>query len=66
MRIMSERRFQEELAKAKEEIYQREQADKRMMEIYHLIDKLQHDLFDLRCKVEGPAEKCATTAEVHE
>ena len=31
MRIMSERRFQEELAKAKEEIYQREQADRRMM-----------------------------------
>lgn len=30
MRIMSEKRFQAELAKAKEEIYQREQADRRM------------------------------------
>jgi hypothetical protein len=66
MRIMSERRFQEELAKAKEEIYQREQADRRMMEIYHRIDELQHDLFDLRCKVDGPAEKRATTTEVRE
>lgn len=64
MRIMSERRFQEELAKAKEEIYQREQADRRMMEIHHRIDELQHDLFDLRCKVDGPAEKRATTTEV--
>ena len=66
MRIMSERRFQEELAKAKEEIYQREQADRRMMEIYHRIDELQHDLFDLRCKIDGPAEKQATTTEVRE
>ena len=66
MRIMSERRFQEELAKAKEEIYQREQADRRMMEIHERIDKLQHDLFDLRCKVEGPADKRATTTEVRE
>ncbi len=60
MRIMSERRFQEELAKAKEEIYQREQADRRMMEIYQQIDTIQRDIFDLRRKVEGPA----TTTEV--
>ena len=53
MRIMSERRFQEELAKAKEEIYQREQVDRRMMEIHQRIDDLQRNLFDLRCKVEG-------------
>lgn len=66
MRIMSERRFQEELAKAKEEIYQREQADKRMMEIHHRIDAIQRDPFELRCKVEGPAEKQATTTEVLE
>lgn len=66
MRIMSERRFQGELAKAKEEIYQREQAERRTMEIYHRIDELQRDLFDLRCKVEGPAEKRATTTEVRE
>lgn len=66
MRIMSERRFQEELAKAKEEIYQREQADRRMMEIHQRIDAIQRDLFDLRCKVEGPAEKRATTREVRE
>ena len=64
MRIMSERRFQEELAKAKEEIYQREQADRRMMEIHQRIDDLQRNLFDLRCKVEWPAEKRATTTEV--
>lgn len=64
MRIMSERRFQEELARAKEEIYQREQADRRMMEIHQRIDELQRDIFDLRCKVEGPAEKQATTTEV--
>ena len=66
MRIMSERRFREELEKAREEIYQREQADRRMMEIYHRIDELQRDIFDLRCKVEGPAEKQATTTEVQE
>ena len=64
MRIMSERRFQAELEKAKEEIYQREQADRRMMEIYQQIDTIKRDIFDLRCKVEGPAEKCATTTEV--
>ena len=62
MRIMSERRFQEELAKAKEEIYQREQADRRMMEIYQQIDTIQRDIFDLRRKVEGPE----TTTEVQE
>lgn len=66
MRIMSERRFQEELAKAKEEIYQREQADRRMMEIHQRIDTIQRDLFDLRCKVDGPAEKRATTTEARE
>lgn len=64
MRIMSERRFQGELARAKEEIYQREQADRRMMEIYQRIDDLQRNLFDLRCKVEWPAETRATTTEV--
>jgi len=66
MRIMSERRFQAELAKAKEEIYQREQAERRMMEIHQRIDTIQRDLFDLRCRVEGPAEKRATTTEVRE
>lgn len=64
MRIMSERRFQEELAKAKEEIYQREQADRRLMEIHQRIDAIQCELRDLRYKVEGPAEKRATTTEV--
>lgn len=64
MRIMSERRFQEELAKAKEEIYQREQADRRMMEIHERIDAIQRDLFDLRCKVEGPAKEPSGTTEV--
>lgn len=62
MRIMSERRFQEELAKAKEEIYQREQADRRMMEIYQQIDTIQRDISDLRRKVEEPE----TTTEVQE
>jgi hypothetical protein len=66
MRIMSERRFQEELAKAKEEIYQREQADRRMMEIHQRIDAIRRDLSDLRRKVEGPAETRATTMEVQE
>lgn len=66
MRIMSERRFQEELAKAREEIYQREQADRRLMEIHQRIDAIQCELRDLRCKVEGPAEKRATTTEVQE
>ena len=60
MRIMSERRFQEELAKEREKIYQQEQADRRMMEICQRIDAIHHDLFDLRCKVEGPE----TTTEV--
>ena len=62
MRIMSERRFQEELAKAKEEIYQREQVDRRIMEIHQRIDTIQRDLFDLRRKVEGSE----TTTEVRE
>lgn len=62
MRIMSERRFQEELAKAKEEIYQREQADRRLMEVHQRIDAIQCELRDLRRKVEGPA----TTTEVRE
>ena len=66
MRIMSERRFQEELAKAKEEIYQREQVDRKMMEIHRRIDELQRDLFDLRYKVEVTADKRATTTEVQE
>jgi hypothetical protein len=66
MRIMSERRFQGELAKAKEEIYQQEQADKRMMEVYHQIDAIQRDLLDLRHKVEGLSEKRATTTEAQE
>ena len=65
MRIMSERRFQEELAKAKEEIYQREQADRRMMEIHQRIDTIRRDLTDLQRRVEGTAEKRATTMEVH-
>lgn len=65
MRIMSERRFQEELAKAKEEIYNREQADRRMMEIHQRIDTIQRDLFDLRCKIEGRQDARATT-EVQE
>ena len=65
MRIMSERRFQEELAKAKEEIYQREQADRRMMEIHQRIDTIQRDLFDLRRKIEGRQDARATT-EVQE
>lgn len=65
MRIMSERRFQAELAKAKEEIYKQEQADKRMMEIYHRFDKLQRDYLDLRCKIEGRQDARATT-EVRE
>lgn len=65
MRIMSERRFQAELAKAKEEIYQQEQADKRMMEIYHRFDELQRDYLDLRCKIEGRQDARATT-EVRE
>ncbi len=64
MRIMSERRFQEELVKAKEEIYRREQAERRMMEIHERIDKLQRDLFDLRRKVEGPVKEPAGTTEV--
>lgn len=64
MRIMSERRFREELEKAREEIYQREQADRRMMEIHQRIDKMQRDLSDLRRKVEGPADTRATTTEV--
>lgn len=64
MRIMSERRFQAELEKAKEEIYQREQADRKMIEIHHRIDELQRDIYDLRYKVEVPADKRATTTEV--
>jgi len=66
MRIMSERRFQEELAKAKEEIYQREQSERRMMEIHERIDAIQRDLFDLRCKVAGPVKEPAGTTEVRE
>ena len=64
MRIMSERRFQNELAKAKEEMYQREQAERRMMEIHERIDAIQRDLFDLRCKVDGSVKEPAGTTEV--
>ena len=64
MRIMSERRFQEELEKAKKEIYQQEQADRRMMEVHRRIDDLQRDLFDLRYKVDGPVKEPAWTTEV--
>lgn len=52
MRIMSERRFQEELAKAKEEIYQREALDRRFMEMMQQIDTLRHAVEELRFKVE--------------
>ena len=66
MRIMSEKRFQVELEKAKEEIYQRDQADRRIMEIYQRFDELERKIFDLRCKIEGAAEKRATTTEAQE
>ena len=66
MRIMSERRFQEELERAKFEVYQQERLDKMCHELNQRMDIIQRDLFDLRCKVEGPAEKRATTTEVQE
>lgn len=61
MRIMSERRFREELERAKSEVYQQERLDNMYHELSGRIDVIQRDLFDLRCKVEGPAEKQATT-----
>ena len=66
MRIMSERRFREELEKAKSEVYQQERLDKMYHELSGRMDVIQRDLFDLRCKVEGPAEKQATATEVRE
>lgn len=64
MRIMSERRFRIELEKVREELYQREQTDRRIMDIENRISEIQRELFYLRCKVEGSADKCETTAEV--
>lgn len=52
MRIMSERRFQEELSKAKEEIYQRESLDRRFVEMMQQIDTLRRAVEELRFKVE--------------
>lgn len=52
MRIMSEKRFESELAKAKEEIYQRETMDRRYMEMMQQIDTLRHAVEELRFKVE--------------
>lgn len=66
MRIMSERRFREELERAKFEVCQQERLDKMYHELSGRMDVIQRDLFDLRCKVEGPAEKRATTTEVRE
>lgn len=60
MKIMSERRFQAELEKERHAIYRQEEVDRRLMELNQRIDDLQRGLFDLRCKVEGPA----TTTEV--
>ena len=53
MRIMSERRFREELERAKFEVYQQERLDKMYNELSGRMDVIQRDLFDLRCKVEG-------------
>lgn len=53
MKIMSERRFKEELEKVKEEIYQQEQLDRRFTEINNLINEIHRNLYDLRCKVDG-------------
>lgn len=64
MKIMSERRFQKELEKVREELYKREQADRRIMDIENRIGEIQRELFYLRCKVEGPAEKCANCGEM--
>ena len=52
MRIMSEKRFEAELAKAKEEIYQRESLDRRFMDMMQQIDTLRHAVEELRFKVE--------------
>ena len=64
MRIMSERRFQKELEKVREELYQKEQADRRIMEIENRISEIQRELFYLRCKVEGQADTCETNTGV--
>ena len=53
MRIMSERRFREELERAKSEVYQQERLDKMYHELNQRIDIIQRDLFEVRCKVEG-------------
>lgn len=53
MRIMSERRFREELERAKFEVYQQERLDNMYHELSGRMDVIQRDLFDLRCKVEG-------------
>ena len=66
MRIMSERRFREELERAKSEVYQQERLDKMCHELNQRMDIIQRGLFEVRCKVEGPAEKRATTTEVQE
>lgn len=52
MRIMSEKRFETELAKAKEEIYQRETMDRRFMEMMQQIDTLRHAVEELRFRVD--------------
>ena len=52
MRIMSEKRFEMELAKAKEEIYQRESLGRRFVEMMQQIDTLRHAVEELRFKVE--------------
>ena len=52
MRIMSEKRFEMELAKAKEEIYQRETMDRRFMDMMQQIDTLRHAVEELRFKVD--------------
>lgn len=53
MRIMSERRFREELEKAKSEVYQQERLDKMYHELNQRMDIIQRDLFEVRCKVDG-------------
>ena len=52
MRIMSEKRFETELAKAKEEIYQRESLDRRFVDMMQQIDTLRRAVEELRFKVE--------------
>lgn len=57
MRIMSERRFREELERAKFEVYQQERLDKMYHELNQRMDIIQRDLFEVRCKVEGNQNK---------